>query len=483
MTERKASVSSNNNNSNLKLSPLDALDEKLKLLENIVIPDLGELNNEVDDFKVHFKKIQAHLKKTIDTTDDADENYEKKKKSIQNNLAKHWKKWNDEVSTKFETEIESSHKRFYKKWYFHIVERPNGLDTISIEGCNYETNSELSATAIHLLRSGGTSINYFNFGLDDLQYKKYLKLHTICEEIKQGDLSQAFNYVPSNDYTFQLNLLMLKAKNLLCVKNQEFESYKLLLDSFTDNSFIRDPYFEKASKFLTRASLGMENNQTGPKINRTSALKRGGGEGEEDEGEEEEEEGEDNDDDNDSDDLDSQLCKLLMEFEKNYCKKEHLPSISPLLQCVYSGILGILTLVEKNKRTNKVLNRRKSSFASRSNKPHVLNPLDVPFVNTASGSVIEESLNDNIINWYEDDEMECTIPLPPELSRFHPCFICPVLKIETDNITNPPYLLSCRHVVSKESLNNISQGNFVKCPYCMQNSTSYDLRKITFVQL
>jgi hypothetical protein len=47
------------------------------------------------------------------------------------------------------------------------------------------------------------------------------------------------------------------------------------------------------------------------------------------------------------------------------------------------------------------------------------------------------------------------IPLPPE-NRYHSVFACPVSKDQSTE-QNPPMMMSCGHVVSKDSLQKLSK--------------------------
>ncbi|TDL27504.1 hypothetical protein BD410DRAFT_782593 [Rickenella mellea] len=71
--------------------------------------------------------------------------------------------------------------------------------------------------------------------------------------------------------------------------------------------------------------------------------------------------------------------------------------------------------------------------------------------------------------WSQSDELPIEIPLPPE-NRYHSIFACPVSK-EQATASNPPMMMTCGHVVAKDSLQKLSkaQGR-VKCPYCPQES-------------
>lgn len=88
------------------------------------------------------------------------------------------------------------------------------------------------------------------------------------------------------------------------------------------------------------------------------------------------------------------------------------------------------------------------------------------------------------VDWTTEDELPFDVKLPEFLTRFHPIFICPVLKEET-TIENPPYTLPCHHILSKKSLDRLSKSgtSTFKCPYCPVNASKTKTRKVNFVML
>ncbi|KAJ8078725.1 hypothetical protein PM082_013008 [Marasmius tenuissimus] len=77
--------------------------------------------------------------------------------------------------------------------------------------------------------------------------------------------------------------------------------------------------------------------------------------------------------------------------------------------------------------------------------------------------------------WSQRDELPIEIPLPPE-NRYHSIFTCPVSK-EQSTEQNPPMMMTCGHVIAKDSLYKLSKPvgqelpeRRVKCPYCPTES-------------
>ncbi|KAG9019562.1 hypothetical protein FRB90_000470 [Tulasnella sp. 427] len=84
-------------------------------------------------------------------------------------------------------------------------------------------------------------------------------------------------------------------------------------------------------------------------------------------------------------------------------------------------------------------------------------------------------MKDKMAEWQAKDELLIEIPLPPE-NRYHSIFACPVSK-EQSTDKNPPNMLTCGHVIAKESVNRLTKGGGrVKCPYCPVESTGPTLQ-------
>ncbi|XP_067935340.1 E3 ubiquitin-protein ligase RMND5A-like isoform X2 [Watersipora subatra] len=66
--------------------------------------------------------------------------------------------------------------------------------------------------------------------------------------------------------------------------------------------------------------------------------------------------------------------------------------------------------------------------------------------------------------WGPKAELPVSVDLGQD-SLFHSVFACPILRQHVAE-SNPPMKLTCGHVVSKDALNQLFNGQKVKCPYC-----------------
>lgn len=76
------------------------------------------------------------------------------------------------------------------------------------------------------------------------------------------------------------------------------------------------------------------------------------------------------------------------------------------------------------------------------------------------------------------------LPVPVELDRefqYHSIFVCPVSK-EQSTDDNPPMMMSCGHVLCKQSINKMSKNcsKTFKCPYCPSDIDANHCRQLYF---
>ncbi|PFH59923.1 hypothetical protein XA68_11692 [Ophiocordyceps unilateralis] len=80
--------------------------------------------------------------------------------------------------------------------------------------------------------------------------------------------------------------------------------------------------------------------------------------------------------------------------------------------------------------------------------------------------------------WTTENELAFETPLP-ESMIFHPIFVCPVSKEQTTE-QNPAMMLTCGHVICRDSLQKMAKGSRYKCPYCPTEGQLRDALKISF---
>jgi len=81
--------------------------------------------------------------------------------------------------------------------------------------------------------------------------------------------------------------------------------------------------------------------------------------------------------------------------------------------------------------------------------------------------------------WSSRNELPVELPVPLR-HRYHTVVCCPVVR-EPTNDENPPMLLSCGHVISKEAITRLQKGaQRVKCPYCPVESNANQALRLYF---
>ncbi|ERL93900.1 E3 ubiquitin-protein ligase RMND5A isoform X1 [Dendroctonus ponderosae] len=80
--------------------------------------------------------------------------------------------------------------------------------------------------------------------------------------------------------------------------------------------------------------------------------------------------------------------------------------------------------------------------------------------------------------WKGAEELPIEIDLGSD-SRYHSMFACPILRQQSTK-NNPPMRLICGHVISKDALQKLANGNKLKCPYCPMEQSPQDARQVYF---
>ncbi|XP_054719859.1 LOW QUALITY PROTEIN: E3 ubiquitin-protein ligase RMND5A-like [Uloborus diversus] len=80
--------------------------------------------------------------------------------------------------------------------------------------------------------------------------------------------------------------------------------------------------------------------------------------------------------------------------------------------------------------------------------------------------------------WNTRDELPIEIDLGKKC-HFHSVFACPILRQQSSE-NNPPMRLVCGHVISRDALHKLANGNKLKCPYCPVEQNPSDARLIHF---
>jgi len=87
--------------------------------------------------------------------------------------------------------------------------------------------------------------------------------------------------------------------------------------------------------------------------------------------------------------------------------------------------------------------------------------------------------------WMKNELLPVEVDLGSD-SQYHSIFTCPVLRIESTE-KNPPMILPCGHVLSRESLSKLPPAphpghgsESVQCPYCSSATRPADCREIHF---
>ncbi|KAI9282663.1 CTLH/CRA C-terminal to lish motif domain-containing protein [Sporodiniella umbellata] len=137
----------------------------------------------------------------------------------------------------------------------------------------------------------------------------------------------------------------------------------------------------------------------------------------------------------------SNWTEIQQEFQKDFCSLLQISMQSPLQTSSYVGIIAL---------------------------PVIMKMYKIMTINKAE--------------WSAQDELPVEVPLDESL-RFHSVFACPVSKEQATD-ENPPMMLTCGHVICKESLKRLAKSSRssskFKCPYCPHESTFDQATQVYF---
>ena len=155
---------------------------------------------------------------------------------------------------------------------------------------------------------------------------------------------------------------------------------------------------------------------------------------------------------------DSAWEEVATSFTREFCSLLGLSADSPLYIAATAGAIALPTLL---KLQNLMKETRTEWTTSHELPVHCLFSF----------------LNPSFFFWFHNANMkipQTEVPLPPNY-HFHSIFVCPVAKEQTTD-KNPPMMMPCGHVISKESLDKLSKNatNRFKCPYCPGESHQRD---------
>jgi E3 ubiquitin-protein transferase RMND5 len=110
--------------------------------------------------------------------------------------------------------------------------------------------------------------------------------------------------------------------------------------------------------------------------------------------------------------------------------------------------------------------------------PHYLSSVAVGGEALPRISKVTSLMRDKAIEWTSNNELPVDIPLPDD-AKYHSVFSCPISKEPASNTTrashNPPMMMPCGHVISKDALSRLAKGGNasarLKCPYCPAETT------------
>ncbi|KAJ3674731.1 hypothetical protein LUZ60_005347 [Juncus effusus] len=139
--------------------------------------------------------------------------------------------------------------------------------------------------------------------------------------------------------------------------------------------------------------------------------------------------------------LTSNYSDLANEFAREYSSTLNQPYIDPLQTVINAGSEGLPTLLK---------------------------------LSTVMASTKKEE-------WKEMKQLPVPLDISKEFS-YHSVFVCPVLREQAGGEENPPMLMPCGHVLSRQSIVKLSKNSTrgFKCPYCPMEASVGQCKQLHF---
>lgn len=202
-------------------------------------------------------------------------------------------------------------------------------------------------------------------------------------------------------------------------------------------------------------------------------------------------------------DIELKLHRLqFMEILKNGCRddalkyvrsyispfaNQHFPEIQKLMACLlWAGKLESSPYSDLLSPTHwaKLANELAQQFCNLLGESYQ-SPLSVTIAAGVQGLPTLLKLMNVMVGKKQEWQSMKQLPVPVDLDeefQFHSIFVCPVSRDQASD-DNPPMLMSCGHVLCKQSITKLSKNNSTrpfKCPYCPTEVEVAQCRQLYF---
>ncbi|KAL3233673.1 E3 ubiquitin-protein ligase RMD5 [Nakaseomyces bracarensis] len=400
------------------------------------ISHLKKCIEDTNEFRTQLKKLRAHLNKHIQEVESGNshEKSQKKKELILEKLNKNHKHWDHSIKKSYRSQqaaLTGYHKNFLNKLskididQVYLNKLPEDADTYVKQAIGYHI-SRYHMKNLPAMETKYDMLSYLKslYGINPKISEQFIDMGEIIQSIQTENTQKCMAWLNSvYERGVHDNFHTSEDDNSLDDLKFELhilEFFKILRKNDPETTLKFVSHNIPSDTFEVRPDKVLE--KVSPLLTRSIL-------GEKIEGL--------------TETLQAQVDKCISLFTVEFCKYLNLPHHSPLFLVVLSGIISFQFFIKyKNIRT----------------MAHV--------------------------GWTTEDELPFDVQLPDFLSRFHPIFICPVLKEET-TVSNPPYSLACHHIISKKALDRLSKNGSLtfKCPYCPVNTSMASTRKVNFIMV